>query len=285
MTEFVVITGLSGAGRSTAADVLEDQGWFVIDNLPVSLMPKVLELAAQPSSDIERIGFVAGWNASAAELGPMLEGLRADGSRVRTVFLDARTDVLVRRYVSTRRRHPASSGELLSEAIEQEREQLEPLRATADAVIDTSDLNVHELRERVSALFQDDDTSTGMQVSLRSFGFKHGVPVDVDMVLDCRFLPNPHWIDELRPLTGLDQPVRDHVLGFELTQAFLAQLDDLLAILVPAFATEGKAYLTIAFGCTGGRHRAVAISEEVALRLRNEGIELRVSHRDVGRGA
>lgn len=285
MTEFVVLTGLSGAGRSTAADVLEDQGWFVIDNLPVSLMPKVLELAAQPSSDIERVGFVAGWNASATELTPVIEGLRAAGSRVRTVFLDARNDVLVRRYESTRRRHPASTGELLAEAIEQERQQLEPLRATADVVIDTSDLNVHELRERVAQLFDDDDLAPGMQVSIRSFGFKHGVPVDVDMVLDCRFLPNPHWVDELRPLTGLDGPVRDYVLDDPLAQEFLTHLDDLLATLLPAYGAEGKAYLTVAFGCTGGRHRAVAIAEEMARRLRSEGRSLLVTHRDVGKGA
>jgi UPF0042 nucleotide-binding protein len=284
MTEFAVLAGLSGAGRSTAADVLEDQGWFVIDNLPVSLMHKVLELAAQPSSDIDRVGFVAGWNASATELAPVLDSLRASGSRVRTIFLDARTEVLVRRYESTRRRHPASTGELLAEAIEQERQQLEALRATADVVIDTSDLNVHELRERVTQLFDDDDQAPGMQVSIRSFGFKHGVPVDVDMVLDCRFLPNPHWVEELRPLTGLDEPVRRYVLGDDLAQSFLGHLDQLLGTLLPAYAAEGKAYLTVAFGCTGGRHRSVAIAEEMARRLRNEGRPLRVSHRDVGKG-
>ncbi|MCU1358576.1 MAG: hypothetical protein JWM89_3994 [Acidimicrobiales bacterium] len=283
MTEFVVITGLSGAGRSTAADVLEDRGWFVIDNLPVSLMPKVLELAAQPSSDIERVAFVAGWNSSATELAPMLGGLRASGSRVRILFLDASTDVLIRRYESTRRRHPFSDGEQLGVAIEQERGQLEHLRADADVVVDTSDLNVHQLRDRVGELFSDDEGTSGMQVSVLSFGFKHGIPVDVDMVLDCRFLPNPHWVDELRPLTGTHAAVRDHVLGSDLAQGFLERLDGLLDVLLPAFEAEGKAYLSVAFGCTGGRHRSVAIGEEVARRLRERGIEPRITHRDVGK--
>ena len=285
MTEFVVITGLSGAGRSTAADVLEDQGWFVIDNLPVSLMPKVLELAAQPSTDIERVAFVAGWNTSATEISPILDGIRASGARLRILFFDARTDVLIRRYESTRRRHPFSEGEQLQQAIEQERGQLEEMRAKADVVVDTSDLNVHQLRERVSELIGDDEAAPGMQVSVLSFGFKHGLPADVDMVLDCRFLPNPHWVDELRPLTGTDDAVREHVLGSELAQAFLTALDGLLDVVLPAFVAEGKAYLSVAFGCTGGRHRSVAIAEEVATRMRSRGLEPKVTHRDIEKPA
>ena len=283
MTDFVVITGLSGAGRSTAADVLEDLGWFVIDNMPVALMPKVAELAVQPSSATDRVAFVAGWNTAPAELMPMVDDLRRAGSTVRTLFLDAGTDVLVRRYESSRRRHPASTGELLSAAIEQERALLEPLRAVADVVVDTSDLNVHQLRDRVSELFDDDGRSPGMQVNVTSFGFKHGVPTDVDMVLDCRFLPNPHWVDELRPQTGTDGPVRDYVLGSDLAAAFLSRLDGLLDVLLPAYAAEGKAYLTLAFGCTGGRHRSVAISEEVARRLRERGLAPGVLHRDIAK--
>jgi UPF0042 nucleotide-binding protein len=284
MTDFVVITGMSGAGRSTAADVLEDQGWFVIDNMPVALMPKVAELAAQPASAADRVAFVAGWNTDPAELMPMLEDLRRSGSSVRSIFLDASTDVLIRRYESTRRRHPASTGELLSGAIEQERTLLEPLRAAADVVVDTTELNVHQLRDRVTELFDDDDRAPGMQVTVTSFGFKHGVPSDVDMVLDCRFLPNPHWVDELRPQTGTDEPVRDYVLGSDLAGAFLERLDGMLDVLLPAFASEGKAYLTLAFGCTGGRHRSVAISEEVARRLRDRGLAPGVLHRDIAKG-
>jgi UPF0042 nucleotide-binding protein len=275
---------MSGAGRSTAAGVFEDEGWFVIDNMPVALMPKVAELAAQPASAADRVAFVAGWSTDPAELMPMLEGLRRSGSSVRSIFLDASTDVLIRRYESTRRRHPASTGELLSGAIEQERTLLEPLRAAADVVVDTSDLNVHQLRDRVTELFDDDDRSPGMQVTVTSFGFKHGVPSDVDMVLDCRFLPNPHWVDELRPQTGTDEAVRDYVLGSELARAFLAQLDGMLDVLLPAFAAEGKAYLTVAFGCTGGRHRSVAISEDVARRLRERGLAPGVLHRDIAKG-
>jgi UPF0042 nucleotide-binding protein len=284
MTDFVVIAGLSGAGRSTAADVLEDLGWFVIDNMPVALMPKVAELALQPSSAADRVAFVAGWNTAASELMPMVEDLRAGGSTVRMVFLDASTDVLIRRYESSRRRHPASTGALLGGAIEQERVLLEPLRAAADVVVDTSDLNVHQLRDRVTELFGDDDRSLGMQVTVTSFGFKHGVPSDVDMVLDCRFLPNPHWVDELRPLAGTDAPVRAYVLDTELTQGFLDRLDAMLDVLLPAFQSEGKAYLTLAFGCTGGRHRSVAIAEEVARRLRERGFAPGVQHRDIAKG-
>lgn len=283
MTDFAVITGLSGAGRSTAADVLEDRGWFVIDNMPVELMPRVGELAHQPGSDITRVAFVVGSNSDADQLEAMLDGLRETESRVRVLFLDASSDVLIRRYESTRRRHPASAGELLGAAIEQERAKLHRLRATADVVVDTSDLNVHQLRDRVAALFADDTPGPTMQVSVVSFGFKHGLPADVDMVFDCRFLPNPHWVDELRPQVGTDEPVREHVLGSELATDFLAVVDDLLDVVLPAFGVEGKAYLSLAFGCTGGRHRSVAIAEEVARRLRARGLTPGVTHRDVSK--
>ena len=252
--------------------------------MPVLLMPKVAELATQPASATDRVAFVAGLNAAPSELMPMIEDLRDGGSRVRMVFLDASTDVLIRRYESSRRRHPASTGALLSSAIEQERQLLEPLRAGADVVVDTSDLNVHQLRDRVLELFGDEERGPGMQVTVTSFGFKHGVPSDVDLVLDCRFLPNPHWVDELRPQTGTDAAVREYVLGSELAQAFLDRLDALLDVLLPAFAEEGKAYLTVAFGCTGGRHRSVAISEEVAHRLRDRGLAPGVLHRDIAKG-
>lgn len=286
MADFAVITGLSGAGRSTAADVFEDQGWFVIENLPVALMPKMSELALTPGSGIERVAFVVGSNSDPAELAQMLDDIRSPTSRIRVLFLDARSDVLIRRYESTRRRHPASAGALLGAAIEEERIRLDGMRAAADVIIDTSDLNVHQLRERVSGLFAGDDhESPGMQVSVLSFGYKHGLPADVDVVLDCRFLPNPHWVDELRPLTGSQVPVRDYVLGSDLAQDFLGRLDDLLDVLLPAYRDEGKAYLTIAFGCTGGRHRSVAIAEEMARRLRVRGIDPGVSHRDLGKGA
>lgn len=279
-----MITGLSGAGRSTAADVFEDLGWFVIDNMPLELMPGMAELAQHDGVEADRVAFVIGATSNVAELRRMLDGFAAAGSRVRVLFLDARTDVLIRRYESTRRRHPAGAGELLSGAIEQERTLLDGMRELADVVVDTSDLNVHELRERVDGLFGDPRDDPGMQVTVLSFGFKHGVPADVDLVLDCRFLPNPHWVPALRPQTGRDPAVRDYVLGQDLADAFLQRLDGLLDVVLPAYSAEGKAYLTIAFGCTGGRHRSVAIAEEVARRLRERGLAPGVAHRDVEKG-
>lgn len=285
MSDFAVISGLSGAGRSTAADVLEDQKWFVIDNMPVELMPRVADLALREGAEIERVAFVVGPNSDTTDLATMLDGLRDDGSRVRVLFLDARSDVLIRRFEGTRRRHPAAAGELLGAAIEQERTLLEPMRAMADVVVDTSDLNVHQLRDRVKELFAGADAPSGMQITVQSFGFKHGLPVDVDMVFDCRFLPNPHWVEELRPQTGVDAPVRDHVLGSEPAAAFLAGVDALLDAVLPGFETEGKAYLTLAFGCTGGRHRSVAIAEEVSRRIAGRGLDPKVVHRDMGKDA
>jgi RNase adapter protein RapZ len=283
MGEFVVITGQSGAGRSLAADDLEDLGWFVIDNLPPELVPKVVELAQTPGSRVERVALVVGTGHYQDEILPTLAWLRSTGARVRVLFLDASTDALVRRYDSSRRRHPLSGGggvEHLVSAIERERLLLDPVKDEADVVVDTSVLNVHELRRRVRGLFGDDATAT-MQTTLLSFGYKNGLPLDADLVFDCRFLPNPYWVDELRPLTGLDAPVRAYVLGQEAAGEFLDNLQPLLEQLLPAFVAEGKAYLTIALGCTGGRHRSVAIAEEIAARLRAGGHRVGVIHLDV----
>jgi UPF0042 nucleotide-binding protein len=281
MAEFVVITGLSGAGRSSAADNLEDLGWFVIDNLPAPLISKVVELASTPGSAIERVALVAGTGSN--QVDASIASLRESGLRVRTVFLDASTDALVRRYESTRRRHPQSNGESLAETIEHERSMLERIRADADVLIDTSDLNVHELRSRLVDLFGSDSQDQAMVTTLLSFGYKHGLPRDVDLILDGRFLPNPHWVPELRPLSGLDAPVRDYVLTQDAAEPFLERLGSLLDLLLPAYVEEGKAYLTIAFGCTGGRHRSVAIAEEVARRLGERGSPPTVTHRDLDR--
>ena len=282
MSEFVVVTGLSGAGRSQVGDILEDLGWFVIDNLPPALMSKVAELAL-PGSDIHRVTLVVGTGPYHEEVLPALRTLKAQGSRVRIVFLEASTDVLVRRYESTRRRHPLAAGISLAEAIEAERRLLEPAKAEADLVIDTSDLNVHQLRERIVDLFGDESPEVGMQTTVLSFGFKHGLPLDTDLVIDCRFLPNPHWIEDLRPLTGRDAPVAAYLRGQEVTEAFLAELVSLLELLLPAYVREGKSYLTIAFGCTGGRHRSVYIAERIAEALREQGVDPKVSHRDIDR--
>jgi UPF0042 nucleotide-binding protein len=282
--EFVVITGLSGAGRSQAANVLEDLGWFVIDNLPAALIDKVAELVRAPGS-FDRVALVAGAR-NVDELGNGLNHLRTTAERVRVLFLEASDDVLVRRFEDTRRRHPfedAATGGGISAAITAERSALEPLKGEADVVVDTSNLNVHQLRERIEELFDAEDSAPSMQTTVLSFGYKHGLPLDVDLVFDCRFLPNPHWVDELRPLTGKNPDVRSYVLRFPETAEFLERLDGLMDLLLPAYVAEGKSYLTIAVGCTGGRHRSVVMAEEIAKLLRGKGFEPRVKHRDIKR--
>ncbi|MBW3611519.1 MAG: RNase adapter RapZ [Actinobacteria bacterium] len=283
MSEFVVITGLSGAGRSQAANVLEDLGWFVIDNLPPALIDKVAELAQAPGTTIERVALVIGPRAGLDELTASLATLRATNARVRVMFLEASDKVLVRRYTDTRRRHPLGEGEGIAETIERERASLEPVKAEADVVVDTSELNVHQFRERIIALFGVDTASSGMQTTVMSFGYKHGSPLDADLVIDCRFLPNPHWVEDLRPHTGEHPDVRDYVMRFPETAEFLRRLDHLLEMVLPAYVKEGKSYLTLALGCTGGRHRSVVIADEVATKLRRRGYEASLVHRDIGR--
>jgi UPF0042 nucleotide-binding protein len=281
MTDVLVITGVSGAGRSTAAAVLEDLGWYVVDNLPTSLVEKIVELASAPGSGITKLALVAG--RQHVDLIPKIATLRAEGHRVRVLYLDADTRELVRRYDSTRRRHPLDAeADGLVEAIELEREQLAPVRDMADMVVDSTDLNVNTLKTRLLGMFEADPDS-GMLVALESFGFEHGMPLDADIVLDVRFLPNPHWEPALRPLTGLDAPVRDYVLAADGAAEFLDRVTGLLEFLLPAYVKEGKSYLTVAIGCTGGRHRSVALVEEIARRLGAAGQAARVGHRDVGR--
>ncbi len=285
MAEYLIITGMSGAGRSTAADTFEDLGWFVIDNLPPALIGKVSDLVTRPGSETEKVALVSGRGGDggpAEELAAAVEHLRQSGGRVRVLFLDAGDDVLVRRFVETRRRHPVAA-DSVGEGIAREREALDALKAQADVVVDTSDLNVHQLRDRLIDLFGRDDPSVGMQTSVVSFGYKNGIPLDVDLVLDCRFLPNPNWIEELRPHSGLEQSVRDYVMGQPETGDFLARLDDLLALLLPAYVKEGKSYLSLAVGCTGGRHRSVVLAEEIGLLIEKHGFKPVVQHRDLYR--
>ncbi|MCU1450912.1 MAG: rapZ, partial [Acidimicrobiales bacterium] len=244
----------------------------------------VSELVQAPGSTTERVALVVGTGPLLEyldELPGALETLRSTGSRVRILFLEASDEVLIRRYENTRRPHPLA-GERVSEAIEQERLALDPVKGQADVVVDTSELNVHQLRDRLLDIFAG-DAEHDLQTNVVSFGFKHGVPLDVDMVFDCRFLPNPHWVDELRPQTGLDEPVREYVLGQPETDAFLTKVDDLMALLLPAFVKEGKSYLSIAVGCTGGRHRSVVLAEELARLLAKRGFEPTVQHRDITR--
>ena len=282
MSSFVVIAGLSGAGRSHAANNLEDLGWFVMDNLPPSLIPKVAELAAATGTGIDQLALVVGTGRYHDEIVGMIDGLRSEIPALRILFLDAATEALVRRYESTRRRHPFSEAGTLAEAIEAERAALEPVRAVADVVVDTTDLNVHQLRDRMMELF-DAGGGRAMRVTVLSFGYSHGIPLDVDIVIDCRFLPNPHWMEDLRPLCGLDAPVAQYVMAQPVTAEFLARLEALLELLLPHYVEEGKSYLSVAFGCTGGRHRSVAVAEHFAGVLRGLGHEPAILHRDMAK--
>ncbi len=282
--EFAVVTGQSGAGRSQAANFLEDLGWFVIDNLPSALIPKVSELAGDPGNRFDRMALVAGGGEDAAAISNALRMLRANETgRLRVVFLQASTPALVRRYESTKRPHPWDGSLPLLEAIEAERKALEPVRAEADMVIDTSNLSVHQLRDRIEAEFSTSSEERAMSVRVVSFGYKHGLPIDVDLVLDCRFLPNPHWIEELRPLTGRDPEIGAYLEAQEITPDFLDRLYSLLDLLVPAYEREGKSYLSIAVGCTGGKHRSVWAARKLREHLEEQGYHPRVSHRDVER--
>ncbi len=285
MAEFVIITGMSGAGRSTVSNTFEDLGWFVIDNMPLLLVGKVAELVEGPNASIDKVAFVVGRNApeelSAEDsLTRAIEQLSAGGSRVRVVFLDAPNEVLIRRYEGSRRRHPLAEYEGVGIGIHRERTLLESVKARADLVIDTGNLTVHQLRDRIADFIGLGDR-TAMAINVVSFGFKHGIPGDVDLVFDLRFLPNPHWVETLRPFTGRDEPVRDFVLSNPDTQEFLTKLEDMLLFLLPRYVAEGKSYLSIAIGCTGGQHRSVALSEELTKFLHDHDYVVNVRHRDI----
>jgi len=283
MSEYLVVTGMSGAGRSTAAATLEDLGWFVIDNMPSALIAKVSELVDGAGSEMERVAFVVGrGGGDLDDVLPAVDALIAGRNRVRILFLDAPDDVLIRRFEGTRRRHPQAARGVV-DSIADERELLSGLRDRADLVVDTGELNTNQLRTRLLEVFGNEESGGAMQTSVVSFGFKHGVPLDVDLMFDCRFLPNPYWDEALRSLSGLDPDVRAYVLDRPETRQFLDQLDGLLATLVPAYMKEGKSYLTVAMGCTGGRHRSVALAEELSRRLESHGLPTTVFHRDVDR--
>lgn len=280
----VIITGMSGAGRSLASKALEDLGYFVIDNLPADLIEQVLARADLPESDHRRLAVVVDTRGGLDfdDLESVLGALATDGIPTTLLFLDADDEVLATRFEETRRPHPVEAG-TLSESIATERSALESLRGAADVVIDTSRRTVHELREAVDDAFTSGIDKRPMRVAVTSFGFKHGVPRVADLVFDVRFLPNPHWIEELRPLTGLDAPVRDFVLTHADAVQFVGKLEDLLGFLLPRYAAEGKAYLTVAIGCTGGRHRSVAMAEALGEWLRGTGEDVTIRHRDAAR--
>ena len=283
--DFIVVTGMSGAGKSAASRCLEDLGFFCIDNLPVTLIPKVAELCAQSEKRIDRVTLVVD-----AREGRFLDGLfdilvdlRRDGHLVRMVFLEASDEVLVRRFSESRRPHPLAPGGSALEGIQAERARLAHLKAKADLVIDTSSFTVHEFRKLLAGSFLDLPAPSRTALSLVSFGYKHGLPVDADLVFDARCLPNPHFVEALQPLTGLAPQVGEYVLGFAQARGFLERIQEFLKFTLPLYVQEGKAYLTIAVGCTGGRHRSVVLAEELARLLREVGSEVSVRHRDLER--
>lgn len=282
--ELLIVTGMSGAGRSTAARALEDLGWYVVDNMPPGLLPVLADLGTRARGDVPRIAAVVDVRTGGffADLRSSLEVLRGRGLRPRTVFLEAGDEALVRRFESVRRPHPLQGEGRVLDGIAAERELLRDLRGDADLVIDTSALNVHQLTAAVERSFEPAGEPR-LHATVMSFGFKYGLPVDADLVADMRFLPNPHWVPDLRPRTGRDERVRDYVLSQPGAREFLDGYDRLLSLVAEGYRREGKRYVTVAVGCTGGKHRSVAMAEQVASRLRGRGVETSVVHRDLGR--
>ncbi len=280
----VVVTGLSGSGKSTAIKVLEDLGFYCIDNLPVALIPRFVEVWESSSEEVRRValGLDVRERHFLDEFPRIFEELRARGVALEVLYLEASDDVLVRRFSETRRPHPAAGGGILADGIRREREKLRPLREVASRILDTSALTVHELRSALRDLVERPEAGT-MTIALVSFGYKYGLPTDADLALDCRFLPNPFFVEELRARTGADAAVADWVLRREESQEFLGRVLDLLAFTLPLYQREGKSYLTIALGCTGGRHRSVVLVEELSRRLAERGHRVLVRHRDADR--
>jgi UPF0042 nucleotide-binding protein len=282
---FTIITGLSGAGRSEAAKCLEDLGFFVVDNIPPALLPKMAELAARPGGP-GRVATVVDARGGVffGELSRALEELKGLSIPYSILYLEASDEDLVNRYAATRHRHPLAPADRVIEGIRKERLMMESLRGDADLIVDTSGLTPHELRDRLRDAFADAPPEAGLQVSVISFGYKYGTPRDADVVIDVRFLPNPHWVDELRPLPGTDDRVRTYVKGQQTYREFMRRLRALLGFMVPGFLAEGKAYLAVAVGCTGGQHRSVVVADELATFFRDKGLPVSVDHRDLDRG-
>jgi UPF0042 nucleotide-binding protein len=282
--DFTIITGLSGAGRSEAAKCFEDLGYFVVDNLPPALIGKMGELSAT-SGNPGRVAIVADVRGGVyfGELSRGLQDLKELKIPYQILFLEAADEDLVKRFESTRRRHPLAPGDRVVEGIRKERLMMESLKEDADLLIDTSGMSPHDLRDRVRETFAGTPEPAGVQVSLVSFGYKHGLPRDADLVLDVRFLPNPHWIDRLRPLPGTDIKVRSYVTSQHAYGEFMRKLRGLLDVVVPGYVSEGKSYLTIAVGCTGGKHRSVVVADELAQYFRKRGHNVTVEHRDLTR--
>lgn len=280
--ELVVLTGLSGSGKLSALKAFEDLGFYAVDNLPLELIPQFAELV-RSSSEIHRAVLVVDVREGLIQKFPEILLQVRKGLPTTVVYLEASDDVLVRRYSETRRPHPLRKDELVSESIAAERTRMESIRNVADVLLDTSRFNVHELRSHINAQFSREEGEHPLLISTLSFGFKNGVPPEADLVFDVRFLPNPHFIHEFRPLTGRDPAVAKYVMDFPQTTEFLSRTEDMLKFLLPFYVKEGKSYLTIAFGCTGGQHRSVALAEEMKQRLEAAGYRVKVSHRDMPR--
>lgn len=286
--ELVVVSGMSGAGKSTVAHALEDGGWYVVDNLPPALISSLFQSMENSHSEQEGIAVVVDVRGRELfdDLTRALSEIADMGIQRRVIFIDASDDSLVRRFESTRRPHPLQAGDRILDGINREREKLRELRSNADFVIDTSDLNIHQLDKKIGDLFQNHDR-VDLRINLLSFGYKYGLPVDSDLVMDCRFIANPHWDVELRPLNGQDQPVKERILSSEGVGDFLTRYLDLISAVIPGYIREGKKFITLAIGCTGGKHRSVAIAQELYERFNKmktgNKISIQVIHRDLGR--
>lgn len=283
---FVIVTGMSGAGKSTALNRLEDMGYFCVDNLPISLISKFAEMAYTPGSEIQRVALGVDVRSGEAlgKLEDVLEGMAAASQKYEILFLDAADEVLVKRYKETRRTHPLARGGRVDRGIAQEREKLAFLKCHADYIIDTSKLLTRELNMELEKIFVEGREFKSLVVTVLSFGFKYGIPADADLVFDVRFLPNPYYIDELKKQTGNDKPVQDYVMGFDVSHVFLNKLTDMVQFLLPNYVQEGKNQLIIGIGCTGGKHRSVTLANKLfeSLSLQND-YGIRIEHRDIGK--
>jgi RNase adapter protein RapZ len=282
--ELLIVTGMSGAGRSTVGNALEDLGWYVVDNLPPQMLRPFVELAQRAGDSLPRIAAVVDVRGGRlfSDLQQELDSLR-DSVRLRVLFLEATDAVLVRRFEQVRRPHPLQGDGTPLDGIAAERERMAEIRASSDLIVDTTDLNIHQLATEVTEAFAAEGAAS-LRVTVESFGYKYGLPADADLVADCRFLPNPYWVPELKALTGLDEPVRDYVLGLPGAGAFLEDYARTLDTVFDGFQRENKRHVTVAIGCTGGKHRSIAMAEELGRRLREHpGVAVNVKHRDLGR--